>query len=49
MGNGKWEMGDEKMCFKTACPLCIQQHLEQTSATRDSGEEAHASATQKVL
>ena len=44
MGNGgngkqwKWEMGDEKMGI-TAYPLCIQQHLEWTSATGDSGEE----------
>ena len=38
--NRTWETGDEKwaLSFITACPLCIQEHLEQTSATGVSGE-----------
>ena len=37
--NRTWETGDEKwaLSFITACPLCIQEHLEQTSATGVSG------------
>ena len=38
-------MGDKKMFFITACPLCTQQHLlEWTSATGDSGEEVETIA-----
>ena len=47
----EWEMGDQN---KTACLLCIQQHLlEQTSATGDNGEGVETIAyqyyTQTVL
>ena len=40
-GNGKREMKKMGILLHNciACPLCIQQHLERTSVTGDSGEE----------